>query len=52
MYIAATFCVLLLAVMLAWFGKRDRSVLVFTISLILATAIFIHYITDTIGLSL
>lgn len=52
MYITIAFSVLLLAIMLAWFGKRDRAVIVFTVSLILATLTFIHHMTDSIGLSL
>lgn len=52
MYIAITFCVLLVAIMFAWFGKRDRAVLTFTVSLILASIVFIHHMTSNIGLSL
>lgn len=52
MYIAITLSVLLLAVMLAWFGKRDRAILVFSISFIFAVATFFHHVTSAIGLSL
>lgn len=52
MYISIAFCVLLFAIMLAWFGKRDRAVIVFTVSMILATLTFVHHMTNSIGLSL
>lgn len=52
MYIAIIFCVLLSAIMLAWFGKRSGSLWIFSLSLILATALFFHHMTDAIGLSL
>jgi hypothetical protein len=52
MYIALTFFVLLVAIKLAWFGKRDRALLAFTISMIMAIATFFHHMTSSIGLSL
>lgn len=52
MYISIVFGVLFVAIMIAWFGKRDRAVIVFTISMILAVITFIHHVTSTIGLSL
>jgi len=52
MLILISFIVFLLALMSAWFGKRDKAMIVFTISLILSTLSFIHHMTNTIGLSL
>ncbi len=52
MYIVISFCVLLVAVMLAWFGKHDKAVIVFAISMLLAVSSFYHHMTDVIGLSL
>lgn len=52
MYISITFCVLLAAIMLAWFGKRDRAIVVFSVGLVFAVLTFIHHMTSTIGLSL
>ncbi len=52
MYISIAFFVLLIAIMFAWFGKRDRAIVVFTVSMILATLTFIHHMTSYIGLSL
>lgn len=52
MYLAFTFCLLLLAIMLAWFGKRDRAVLAFTVSLLAGIGTLFHHMTSVIGLSL
>lgn len=52
MYIAITFCVLLVALMFAWFGKREGALLVFSVGLIMAIGTFYHHMTSVIGLSL
>jgi hypothetical protein len=52
MLINIILCVLLVAVMLAWFGKRRESMLIFGLDLILAVAVFFHHVTTAIGLSL
>lgn len=52
MLITLIFSILLLAVMFAWFGKRDRAMMTFTISFIVAVAVFFHHMTSVIGLAL
>lgn len=52
MYIAITYCILLIAVMFAWYGKRDGALLTFSISLIMAAGTFYHHVSEVIGLSL
>lgn len=42
----------LIAVIFAWYGKRNLAISFFSISFILAIINFIHHSTSTIGLSL
>lgn len=52
MYVAICFCVLLIATMFAWFGKRDSALLVFSLAMIMAIGTFFHHMTSVLGLSL
>ena len=52
MYIAICFCILLIAVMFAWYGSRNSALLVFSLSFIMAMGTFFHHMTSMLGLSL
>lgn len=46
------FVLLFIAVLLVWYGRREESIYTFVFTLILSISLFIHHITDVIGLSL
>ena len=52
MILAFIFILLLCAVMSAWLGKRQPAIVLFSISLVIATVFFINDITTATGISL
>lgn len=52
MVLAAILSILLIAVCLAWYGKKFPALYFFGISFISAILWFFHHMTDVIGLSL
>lgn len=52
MIIAGIFLLLLIAIILVWYGKRAESLYTFTVAFLFAIVVFIHHITNVIGLSL
>ena len=52
MFMALLLTFLLIIVLVAWSGKRSLSLSLFAVFMVLSIAVFIHHMSDVIGLSL